>query len=136
MKQSSSKSLEKKLARKTADLDAAMESRQQIDGKIKELREEIETLQATQLEQVFQQVKKSILREGLHVDVETVPGILQSIRDHQETGALQKNESIEEKDKAKTSTHGTSDHSYDGSHLPQDEEHETAAPAHNGSRLP
>ncbi len=65
MKSTSSKTIEKRLERKQADLQSALESRQRIDEKIRGLREEIETLQSTQLEHVFQQVKKSILKEGL-----------------------------------------------------------------------
>ena len=132
MKQS--KSLEKKLARKMADLDAVMESRQQIDVKIKELQEEIENLQSAQLEQVFQQVKKTILKEGLRVDAEAVPGILQSIRDSQGTSALPEKESAE--DGEKTSAQAASAHSYEGGYLPQEEENESDMPAYNGSRLP
>ena len=131
-----SKSLEKKLARKMADLDAVMESRQQIDVKIKELQEEIENLQSAQLEQVFQQVKKSILKEGLRVDAEAVPSILQSIRDSQETGALPEKESAENQDETKTSTQDTSAHSYEEGYLPQEEENEPDMPVYNGSRLP
>jgi len=83
MKSTSSKTIEKRLEKKQADLQSALESRQRIDEKIRRLREEIETLQSTQLEHVFQQVKKSILKEGLRVDADAVSGILQSIRDNQ-----------------------------------------------------
>ena len=136
MKQSSSKSLEKKLARKMADLDAAMESRQQIDSKIKELREAIENLQSTQLEQVFQQVKKSILKEGLRVDADSVPGILQSIRDNQETNVLPGQESTSKKEDEENLTQDAPSNPEDGSYSPKEEENGLDVPAYNGSRLP
>ena len=136
MKQSSSKSLEKKLARKMADLDAAMETRQQIEQKIRGLREEIETLQSTQLEQVFQQVKKSILKEGLHVDVEAIPGILETIREKQEGVALPESEPAEEKTASENVGEKAPSNRYNGSSLPQEEENEFDVPTFTGSRLP
>lgn len=136
MKQSSSKSLEKKLARKMADLDAAMENRQQIEQKIRRLREEIETLQSTQLEQVFQQVKKSILKEGLHVDAEAIPGILKTIREKQEEEVSSKQEPAKENSKAENGREDVPSNRYDGSSFPQEEENEFDVPTFTGSRLP
>ena len=136
MKQSSSKSLEKKLTRKMADLDAAMESRQQIDSKIKELREAIENLQSTQLEQVFQQVKKSILKEGLRVDADSVPGILQSIRESQEKDVPSGQESTSTKEDDENLTQNAPANPEDGSYFPKEEENGLDVPAYNGSRLP
>ena len=136
LKQSSSKSLEKKLARKMADLDAAIESRQQIEQKIKGLREEIETLQSTQLEQVFQQVKKSILKEGLHVDAENVSGILQSIRENQEEEIPSEQETAKENPKAENGSEDAPSNHYGGSSLPQEEENEPDVPTFTGSRVP
>lgn len=119
-----------------ADLDAAMENRQQIEQKIRGLREEIETLQSTQLEQVFQQVKKSILKEGLHVDAEAIPGILQTIREKQEDVALPESDLAEEKtDSVNVGEKTLSSHN-DGSYLPQEEENEFDVPTFTGSRLP
>jgi len=84
MNSKASKSVEKRLERKRADLQAALENRKKIDGKIHELKDEIEKLQSAQLEQVFHQVKKSILKEGLRVDAETIPDILQMLRSSQD----------------------------------------------------
>lgn len=136
LKQSSSKSLEKKLARKMADLDAAIESRQQIEQKIKGLREEIETLQSTQLEQVFQQVKKSILKEGLHVDAEAIPGILQTIRENQEEETPSKHETAKENPEAENGSEDALPNHYGDSSLPQEEENEPDVTTFTGSRLP
>lgn len=136
MKQSSSKSLEKKLARRMADLDAAMETRQQIEQKIRGLREEIENLQSTQLEQVFQQVKKSILKEGLHVDAEAIPGILQTIRGNQEGEAASKQETTEEKAVSENVDERASANHNDSSFLLQEEENEFDVQTFTSSRLP
>ena len=119
-----------------ADLDAAMVSRQQIDGKIKELREEIETLQSTQLEHVFQQVKKSILKEGLRVDADAVSGILQSIRDNQGVSISEEKESGAGKEETGDALQEASPRSEDGSYFPQEVENGLDAPSYNGSRLP
>ena len=134
MKQSSSKSLEKRLEKKKADLDAAIESRKQIEQKIKGLREEIETLQSTQLEQVFQQVKKSILKEGLHVDAENVSGILQSIRENQDTPTLQKQESMEETKSADNLQEVPVTEQNENAPLFQEGEDDLEAETHNNSR--
>ena len=85
MKQTASKTLEKRLERKKTELHTAMKSRQQIEDKIRGLREDIDNLQSTQMEQVFQQVKKTILKEGLRVDAEVIPNILQMLRDYQDS---------------------------------------------------
>lgn len=116
-----------------ADLDTAMESRQRIDGKIKGLREEIESLQSTQLEQIFQQVKKSILKEGLRVDADSVPSILQSIRECQEKDVPSGQESTSPKDDDENLAQDAPANSDD---LPQEEEDGLDVPAYNGSRLP
>lgn len=119
-----------------ADLDAAMENRQQIEQKIRRLREEIETLQSTQLEQVFQQVKKSILKEGLHVDAEAIPGILETIREKQEEEVSSKQEPAKENSEAENGREDVPSNRYDGSSFPQEEENEFDVPTFTGSRLP
>ena len=136
MKQSSSKSLEKRLEKKKADLNAAIESRKQIEQKIKGLREEIETLQSTQLEQVFQQVKKSILKEGLHVDAENVSGILQSIRENQDTLPLQKHEPMEEMKSADNLQEVPVNEHDENTSLPKQNEDDLEVDTHNDNRLP
>ena len=136
LKQSSSKSLEKKLERKRADLATAIETRQQIDQKIKKLREEIDTLQSTQLEQVFQQVKKSILKEGLHLDAEAIPGILQTIREKQDEGVSPEHTPKEKNETAEQSNDRAISSPYDESDLPQEEETGSEVTTYSGSRLP
>ena len=136
MKSTSSKTIEKRLERKQADLQSAVESRQRIDEKIRGLREEIETLQSTQLEHVFQQVKKSILKEGLRVDADAVSGILQSIRDNQGISISEEKESDAGKEETGDALQEASPRSEDGSYFPQEEENGLDAPSYNGSRLP
>lgn len=83
MKQSSLKSIEKKLERKNAELQTAMETRRELETKIRGLKEEIETMQSARLEHVFQNVKKAILKENLSVTPEAVSGLLESLRKSQ-----------------------------------------------------
>ena len=136
MKSTSSKTIEKRLERKKTDLQSALESRQRIDEKIRGLREEIETLQSTQLEHVFQQVKKSILKEGLRVDADAVSGILQSIRDNQGISISEKKESGAGKEGTGNTEQTAPSSNEDGSYFHQEEESAPGAPSYNSSRLP
>ena len=136
MKSTSSKTIEKRLERKQADLQTAMESRQRIDEKIRGLREEIETLQSTQLEHVFQQVKKSILKEGLRVDADAVSGILQSIRDNQGITISEEKKSDEGKEETGNTVQNAPSGYGDGSYFSQEEENGLDDPSYNGGRLP
>ncbi len=83
MKQSSLKSIEKKLERKNAELQNAVETRKELEIKIRGLKEEIATMQSAKLEYVFQNVKKAILKENLSVTPEAVSGILDTLRKSQ-----------------------------------------------------
>ena len=68
MKQQSLKLIEKKLARKKAELQTAIESCRQLETRIHELHEEIENLQAARLENIFQHIKKEALKEDLNIE--------------------------------------------------------------------
>lgn len=136
MKSTSSKTIEKRLEKKRADLQTAMESCQRIDEKIRGLREEIETLQSTQLEHVFQQVKKSIMKEGLRVDADAVSGILQSIRDNQGINISEEKESDAGKGETGNTVQNVSSSYEDDIYLSQEEENAFDAPSYNGGRLP
>lgn len=136
MKSTSSKTIEKRLEKKQADLQSALESRQRIDEKIRGLREEIETLQSTQLEHVFQQVKKSILKEGLRVDADAVSGILQSIRDNQGISISEEQESGAGNEETGNIVQNAPSSYEDGSYFHQEEESAPGAPSYNSSRLP
>lgn len=135
MKSTSSKTIEKRLERKQADLQSALESRQRIDEKIRGLREEIETLQSTQLEHVFQQVKKSILKEGLRVDADAVSGILQSIRDNQGISISEEKESGAGNEGTGNTVQNAPSYA-DGSFFQKEEESASGIPSYNGNRLP
>ena len=136
MKSTSSKTIEKRLEKKQADLQSALESRQRIDEKIRRLREEIETLQSTQLEHVFQQVKKSILKEGLRVDADAVSGILQSIRDNQGISISEEKESDAGNEGTGNTVQNAPSGYADGSFFQKEGESAPDAPSYNGSRLP
>ena len=83
MKHSSLKSIEKKLERKNAELQNAVETRKELEIKIRGLKEEIATMQSAKLEYVFQNVKKAILKENLSVTPEAVSGMLDTLRNSQ-----------------------------------------------------
>ena len=83
MKQKSLKQIEKNLVRKKAELQTAIEASQQLEIKIQELKYAIENLQAAKLENIFQHVQKEALKEELDITTDTIPNILQTIRNCQ-----------------------------------------------------
>lgn len=98
------------MERKNAELQNAVETRKELEIKIRGLKEEIATMQSAKLEYVFQNVKKAILKENLSVTPEAVSGILDTLRKSQgdsddtenhspmETEPVEKDELAEEDD--------------------------------------
>ena len=67
MKQNNFEMIEKKLAKKNAELQEVRETRQKLLDKEKEISASIDKLQNQKIEVIFEQVKKEIKSENLNV---------------------------------------------------------------------
>ena len=76
----SMKKLEDKLEKKKIRLQKLLVERDKLEIKIKELRADIEKLQASQ----FEQFKKAAKRENIEIRVDDIPEILQLIKNLQQ----------------------------------------------------
>lgn len=81
----SMKKLEDKLEKKKIRLQKLLVERDKLEIKIKELRADIEKLQASQ----FEQFKKAAKRENIEIRVDDIPEILQLIKNLQQGGKIE-----------------------------------------------
>ena len=81
----SMKKLEDKLEKKKIRLQKLLVERDKLEIKIKELRADIEKLQASQ----FEQFKKAAKRENIEIRVDDIPEILQLIKNLQQGSKIE-----------------------------------------------
>ena len=79
------KKLEDKLEKKKIRLQKLLAEKDKLDIKIKELRADIEKLQASQ----FEQFKKAAKRENIEIRVDDIPEILQLIKNLQQGSKIE-----------------------------------------------
>ena len=84
MRQSSFKTIEKKLEKKNAELVELRDFRKKLDAKEKEICAEIERLQNEKVEYIFAQVKKEIKNENLDVSSGSILSLLEVLRKNQQ----------------------------------------------------
>ena len=81
----SMKKLEDKLEKKKIRLQKLLAEKDKLETKIKELRADIEKLQANQ----FEQFKKAAKRENIEIRVDDIPEILQLIKNLQQGSKIE-----------------------------------------------
>ena len=84
MRQSSFKSIEKKLEKKNDELVELRDFRKKLDAKEKEICAEIERLQNEKVEFIFAQVKKEIKNENLDISSGSILSLLEVLRKNQQ----------------------------------------------------
>ena len=84
MRQISFKTIEKKLAKKNAELVELRDFRRKLDAKEKEICAEIEKLQNEKVEFIFAQVKQEIKNENLDVSSGSILPLLEVLRKNQQ----------------------------------------------------
>ena len=84
MRQSSFKTIEKKLEKKNAELVELRDFRRKLDAKEKEICAEIERLQNEKVEYIFAQVKKEIKNENLDISSGSILPLLEVLRKNQQ----------------------------------------------------
>lgn len=84
MRQSSFKTIEKKLEKKNAELVELRDFRRKLDAKEKEICADIEKLQNEKVEFIFTQVKKEIKNENLDVSSGSILPLLEVLRKNQQ----------------------------------------------------
>jgi threonyl-tRNA synthetase len=77
-------SIEKKLAKKNAELVEVRDSRRKLDDKEKEILAAIETLQNQKVEYIFAQVKREMKTEKLDVSSGSILPLLEVLRQNQQ----------------------------------------------------
>ena len=87
----SMKKLEDKLEKKKIRLQKLLAEKDKLEIKIKELRADIEKLQANQ----FEQFKKAAKRENIEIRVDDIPEILQLIKNLQQGAKIEIEETTE-----------------------------------------
>ena len=107
----SMKKLEDKLEKKKIRLQKLLAEKDKLEIKIKELRADIEKLQANQ----FEQFKKAAKRENIEIRIDDIPEILQLIKNLQQGAKIE----IEETTDADTVL---DDSSLEPSHIDDDDE--------------
>ena len=84
MRQSSFKTIEKKLEKKNAELVELRDFRKKLDAKEKEICAEIERLQNEKVEFIFAQVKKEIKNENLDISSGSILSLVEVLRKNQQ----------------------------------------------------
>ena len=84
MRQTSFKSIEKKLEKKNAELIELRDFRRKLDAKEKEICADIEKLQNEKVEFIFAQVKKEIKNENLDISSGSILPLLEVLRKNQQ----------------------------------------------------
>ena len=85
MRQTNFELLDKKLAKKNAELQEVRETRKKLEDKEKEIKSAIEKLQNQKIEIIFEQVKKEIKSENLNVTSSAVTPLLEVLRKNHQT---------------------------------------------------
>ena len=85
MRQNNFEMIEKKLAKKNAELQEVRETRKKLEDKEKEIKSAIEKLQNQKIEFIFEQVKKEIKSENLNVTSSAVTPLLEVLRKNHQT---------------------------------------------------
>lgn len=85
MRQTNFELLDKKLAKKNAELQEVRETRKKLEDKEKEIKSAIEKLQNQKIEFIFEQVKKEIKSENLNVTSSAVIPLLEVLRKNHQT---------------------------------------------------
>ena len=84
MRQTSFKTIEKKLEKKNAELVELRDFRRKLDAKEKEICSDIEKLQNEKVEFIFTQVKKEIKNEKLDISSGSILPLLEVLRKNQQ----------------------------------------------------
>ena len=84
MRQSSFKTIEKKLEKKNAELVELRDFRRKLDAKEKEICAEIEKLQNEKVEFIFAEVKKEIKNENLDISSGSILSLVEVLRKNQQ----------------------------------------------------
>ena len=77
--------VEKKLAKKNAELQEVRETRQKLLDKEKEISASIDKLQNQKIEVIFEQVKKEIKSENLNVSSASILPLLEVLRNNRQS---------------------------------------------------
>ena len=85
MRQTNFELLDKKLAKKNAELQEVRETRKKLEDKEKAIKSDIEKLQNQKIEFIFEQVKKEIRSENLNVTSSAVMPLLEVLRKNHQT---------------------------------------------------
>jgi len=85
MRQTNFELLDKKLAKKNAELQEVRETRKKLEDKEKAIKSAIEKLQNQKIEIIFEQVKKEIKSENLNVTSSAVMPLLEVLRKNHQT---------------------------------------------------
>ena len=85
MRQTNFELLDKKLAKKNAELQEVRETRKKLEDKEKAIKSAIEKLQNQKIEFIFEQVKKEIKSENLNVTSSAVTPLLEVLRKNHQT---------------------------------------------------
>ena len=109
MRQINFKMIDKKLAKKNAELQEIRETRQKLADKEKEICASIDKLQNQKIEVIFEQVKKEIKSENLKVSSASIMPLLEVLRNTRQIEDDSENEEFADeksenifKEKAKT----------------------------------
>ena len=98
MRQVNFEMIEKKLAKKNAELQEVREARQKLADKEKEISASIDKLQNQKIEVIFEQVKKEIKSENLKVSSASIIPLLEVLRNSRQIeDDNEKEESADEK---------------------------------------
>ena len=84
MRQINFEMIEKKLAKKNAELQEVRETRQKLFDKEKEISASIDKLQNQKIEVIFEQVKKEIKSENLNVSSASIMPLLEVLRNNRQ----------------------------------------------------
>ena len=84
MRQNNFEMIEKKLAKKNAELQEVRETRQKLLDKEKEISASIDKLQNQKIEVIFEQVKKEIKSENLNVSSASIMPLLEVLRNNRQ----------------------------------------------------
>ena len=85
MRQQNFELLDRKLAKKNAELQEVRETRKKLEDKEKAIKSAIEKLQNQKIEFIFEQVKKEIRSENLNVTSSAVTPLLEVLRKNHQT---------------------------------------------------
>lgn len=85
MNKTTFKSLEKKLAKKNAELSEVRDFGRKLDDKEKEICSEIEKLQNQKIEVIFEEIKREVRSDNIDVSAAAILPVLEALRNNQQT---------------------------------------------------